>query len=368
MLRLSIFAFWGSFLMIYSNAYTQTLDEELGFMYVKAEYLYETNRYEEAVVQYNQVISKNPRYKDALLHRGWSKYNLAAYKGAMLDALQSIELKGITAQSAALLGKSQVLLNEIDVAINNLSAACALDDESAELREWRAEIYEKNGDLLKACIDYEEAMKLGSKTALVKAKNLCGINVPTTKAMPSKSQPNTPSPSNTNTSSTSNDANSDSDKEDSTHTDTSTPSTSNPGGIPANTVPVGGGLEKDSMMVDDSDPVVRDESIPIEDNTVNTLEIDDDVSIDIYGQELGLRKITETPSILILNDQNGTVMIHVCVDKSGTVTKAEFNPDFSTLSKKSIVSLAIRKAKEFIFAPGKYDAQCGVMVFKIKGS
>lgn len=372
MTRLTSFFTFIVLLLTSVFSYAQTLDEEVGFIYVKAEYLYETGRYEDAIVQFNQVITKNPKYKEALIHRGWSKYNLAAYKGAALDAIQFIDLNGITGNASALLGRSQAMLNDRDAAINSLSAAVALADENSEYREWRAELYEKKGDLIKACIDYEEAMKLGSKSAMVKAKSLCGVTASTNTNGPKRTVPVVPVPQNSNTSgtntSTPDNADSDEDTRAETTTSTNTNSNSESTKIPDNTVPVGGGISNDSMIIDDSEPVVRDEKIPLDDNTVKTIEIDDDLSIDIYGQELGLREIKETPNILILNDQNGTVMIHICVDKAGVVTKAEFNPDFSTLSKKSIVSLAIRKAKEFEFAPGKYDSQCGVMVFKVKGS
>jgi tetratricopeptide (TPR) repeat protein len=346
------------------------LDEELGFVYVKAEYLFETSRYEEAVAQYNQVIAKDPKYKNALLRRGWSKYYLAAYKGAKNDALQSIDLKGIEAPSAALLGRAVSMLNDSDAAIENLSAAISLDGDEPQYLEWRAAEYEKSGEKLKACKDYETAMNLGSKTAEGKANVLCGIT---------KSNPNTNNPRNNDTTSpptsTSTQGNtspttdnvekeeevlSDGQRE-GQNTNSTTP---NPDDTSLNT----GGGTRDSVMVDDSDPVIVDETIPKEDNTVNAFVVDEDLSIEISGQELGKRKIQETPSILILADETGTVTIHICVNKTGEVTKAEFNPTMSTIAKKSLVSLAIRKAKEFTFTNGKYDIQCGMMVFKIKGS
>ena len=40
----------------------------------------------------------------------------------------------------------------------------------------------------------------------------------------------------------------------------------------------------------------------------------------------------------------------------------------STIVQKSLVSLALRKAKEFEFAAGKYESQCGIIIFEVKGS
>lgn len=94
--------------------------------------------------------------------------------------------------------------------------------------------------------------------------------------------------------------------------------------------------------------------------------VDDDLNIQISGQELGLRKIKEVPSILILSDENGKVCINICVNKEGQVIKAEFNPTMSTIVQKSLVSLALRKAKEFEFATGKYESQCGIIIFEVK--
>jgi tetratricopeptide (TPR) repeat protein len=348
----------------------QVLDEELGFIYVKAEYLFETSRYEEAVTQYNQVITKDPKYKNALLRRGWCKYYLAGYKSAKMDAIQSIDIKGIEPASAALLGRSSAMLNDNDGAINSLSAAIALDNEEASYYEWRAEAYERDDEKLKACKDYESAMNLGSKAAEAKANGLCGISKHTSghpkKNTDTPTSPNTnPIPNTSNHGNTTNDNDIKEDEVLSDGTREDQPNTGNTGNT---STPNTGGIRDSVTIVDDSDPVVVDETIPKDDNTVNSFVIDEDLTIEISGQELGRRKISETPSILILADETGTVTIHICVNKAGEVTKAEFNPTMSTIAKKSLVSLAIRKAKEFTFSAGKYDIQCGVMVFKIKGS
>jgi tetratricopeptide (TPR) repeat protein len=344
------------FTLLIQGVSAQVLDEETGFIYVKAEYLYETGRYDEAISQYNQVITKDPKYKDALLHRGWAKYAMAAYKGAKMDAMQSIDLKGINADAAALLGRSFSAMQDENAAINSLTAAIALDNKNGQYYEWRAAIYEDDSQLLKACQDYEMAMNLGSASAEVKAKNLCGIK--------SKQRPVEVVQANTNPSSHNNDNNTNPNdlKEDEVLSDGKQDETNtNP---PVNNEP----NVDDVNVVDDSEPVVIDENVPKNDDSVNSFEVDEDLTIEISGQELGKRKIKEVPSILILADENGKVSINICVNKEGVVTTAEFNGTMSTIAKKSLVSLALRKAKEFEFAPGKYDSQCGIMVFKIKGS
>ena len=108
--------------------------------------------------------------------------------------------------------------------------------------------------------------------------------------------------------------------------------------------------------------------MPEEDNTPNEIEIDEDLILVIRGQGLGKRKILDQPNILILSDEDGVVSVDICVNKRGKVESAEFNSKLSTIAKKSLVSLAIRKSKDFWFEKNDYKEQCGVIMFKIKGS
>jgi tetratricopeptide (TPR) repeat protein len=352
--------FWYSLLISIcttSISQAQILDEETGFIYVKAEYLLETARYDEAVANYNKIITKDPAYKDALIHRGYAKYALGAFKGAKNDALQCIDLKGIQAESAGLLGKSCVAMNEKDAAVNSLTAAILLDNKNPAYLLLRASVYESSNQTLKACADYEAAMKLGSPEAEVKARNLCGVTRPqknTTDVVIS----NVPSQSTGNPET----------KQDQpvvTHTQPS--ATHQNDSTTVNIPPSSGNSDPGVQVVQDTQHKV-DEGKPSEDNTINQFVIDEDLSISVYGQELGHRKIKEVPSILILSDESGKVSVNICVNKDGVVYKAEFNATMSTIAQKSLVSLALRKAKEFEFEPNKYETQCGVMIFDIKGS
>jgi tetratricopeptide (TPR) repeat protein len=352
-----------------TSSFGQALDEETGFIYVKAEYLFETGRYEEAIVSYNQVISKDPKYKNALINRGHSKFQLGAYKGAKMDALQSIELVGITPEAAALLGRSSASMNEINAAINSLTAAITMDDMNFSFYELRASVYENDDQLLKACQDYEKAMNLGSAAAELKAKSLCGISKTNPSVPPSRNPSTQVINANTeNTSDHSDPQNTSSGQIDNQSSNSTNSNATSSELNNANSEGNVGSTNTDSVTIDDSEPMVVNDGLPKEDNFVNTFVIDEDLTIDIYGQELGRRKIKEIPSILILADENGKVTVNICVNKAGVVTKAEFNASMSTIAKKSLVSLALRKAKEFEFTKGEYDLQCGIMIFKIKGS
>ncbi|MBL0100302.1 MAG: tetratricopeptide repeat protein [Saprospiraceae bacterium] len=293
------------FLFIAQVVTAQVLDEETGFIYVKAEYLFETGRYDEAIAQYNTVISKDPKYKDALVHRGMSKYAMAAYKGAKMDAIQYIDLKGINGSSAALLGRSFAAMNDKNAAINSLTAAIALEDKNAQYYEWRADIYENNDMLLKACQDYEMAMNLGSQAAAIKAKNLCGISK--TKTKPNQ-VPDTDvtsggsNPPQGNTSPASQPSNPNELGEDEVLSSGTKEEETPPAGSASGQV-----VAKDSTIIDDSEPVV-DENLPKNDDTVNSFVIDEDLSIDVYGQELGKEKSTRYQAFLYSQMKTGKLL------------------------------------------------------------
>lgn len=340
-----------SFLIFLSfSLNAQDINQEIGFLYVKAEYLLETERFDEAVAAYNQVIEKDPKYKEALIHRAIAKYALGAYKGTKNDALKSIEIKGIESKSAAWLGRSFIALNEIDEGINSLSAAIAIDRQNSNYLFWRANAFENAGMKLKACQDFEAAGKLGNIEASNRAQYFCGV-----KQMPHEKIT----------------------KEDNIEINTKTQDdVAGEAVVNEEPLTMGERISEDTNIgfdsstpsqMDDND-IVNDENTPKNDFTVNRLVIDDDLVISITGQELGVRTIKEIPSILILSDEDAKIAIDICVNIKGEVTKAEFNGNLSSTAKKSMVSLAIRKAKEFEFNSGVYDLQCGVMTFDIKKS
>ena len=84
-----ILSFLALFLTVEISA--QELESELGFLYVKAEYLLDTDRYEEAIQEFNKIIEQDPAYKDALYKRASAKFAIAAFQGSKLDLLRSFE-------------------------------------------------------------------------------------------------------------------------------------------------------------------------------------------------------------------------------------------------------------------------------------
>lgn len=106
---------------------------------------------------------------------------------------------------------------------------------------------------------------------------------------------------------------------------------------------------------------------PEVDMSVNEIFIDEDLTLEIKNG-LGGRKILDQPNILILSDASGNVSVDICVNGNGKVTSAEFNKSESTISTQSLVSLAVRKSKEFWFKKSDSDNTCGTIVFKITGN
>jgi tetratricopeptide (TPR) repeat protein len=365
-------------------AKAQNLDEEVEFNYIKAKYLLDTERYEDAITAFTKIITEHKEYKDALLLRAQSKYAMAAYQGTKKDVLLYVSTKGLTGMAATLLGKADYRMGRTEAAINSLSVAILFNKEDAQIPEYLGNLYEDSDQMLKACENWQLASNMGSSKARIKAKSVCGssyteentriepqVTETNDKELPKAEQSEeTPeevrvmkdeSTSNGDHSDDSlgkatrdkvirnNDENKKDEQDDETTQD---PITEDDEGNP----------------IDDEPVVVEREKMPEEDNTPNEIEIDEDLTLVIRGQGLGKRKVLDQPNILILSDNDGIVSIDICVNKRGKVESAEFNSKLSTIAKKSLVSLAIRKSKDFWFEKNDFKEQCGVIMFKIKGS
>jgi tetratricopeptide (TPR) repeat protein len=336
---------------IFSRA--QTIEEEIGFKFVKAEYLFSTERFEDAIKELNEVIKQNSAYKNALLLRAETKYKLAAFKGAKMDAIEYINTNGVTARATAIIGKSDYAMGaQSNVVFNSVDAAIKLGDEDMKLYEIRAQIHHDQGRKFKACDDWTKAAQLGSTNAAIQAKKMCGSKVEV------NTGPSTPAPQAEPTTQN--------DNAEPTTTEVSNPEPSSDAGATDTTIVevVSGDIVKDSTATE----VAVDLRIPEEDNTKNTIVIDEELSLEIYGQGLGKRAIIERPNILILAEKDGVVTVEICVNDKGIVEYAEFVPNKSTLNQSSLVSLAIRKAKEFWFEDNDFPKQCGYISYVVKGS
>ena len=73
-------------------------------------------------------------------------------------------------------------------------------------------------------------------------------------------------------------------------------------------------------------------------NASQTIEIDDLLSITI-NDGLGDRVVESQPNIFMLSDQDGKVVIDLCVDSRGRVTEATFNRDLSNIYRLSLIHI-----------------------------
>lgn len=335
----------------------QSLDEETGFRYVKAEYLVSTQRFDDAIRELNEIIKIQPGFKEALILRGETKFTLAAYKGAKEDALQYIDIKGISLEAATLLGRSEYAMAKMPSALNSLTVAIALGSKDEKVYVERAQILLTNGKSDEACADWEKAIALGSTTAAINYTKYC-------KSKPSQVQ-NPPMTQATNPSST---------KE---TTQLVEPTSDEP--IDKVEKPESNTAQNESTASNNpvTQPIIEtpsktfsiDESkVPQEDNTPNDIVIDEELTLSILGQGLGNRRVLERPSILILSDTEGVMAVEICVNENGRVDYSEFQAAKSTIDTKSLVSLAVRKAKDFWFEKSDFPKQCGYIYFKIKSS
>lgn len=331
-------------LLIASNLSAQ-IEEEIGFRYMKAKYMIETERFEEAIDAFSSIINENASYEEALLYRAQAKYQMAAYASASEDVLNSFAYKGVNAKGLAILGKSQYKTRAYQAAANTLAVYARLENDATAL-EYLGTSYSEIGNKAKACEAWTRAAQYGSSTAALNTQKYCGnmvVSTPTSTTTQAPSTGSSPEPASTKKDGVIK-LNIPSTKKQTQGEDTRT-------SVPSTT---------------GNTRIETPSNLPPEDNKENVIKVDDELSLRIYGQGLGRRRITDQPNILIISDKDGLVAVDLCVNAKGQVISAEFNDGKSTIHKQHLISLALRKAKEFYFERAEYDQQCGVMIFDIK--
>ncbi len=344
------------------SGFSQDVEDEIEFVYIKAEYLLKTERYADAIKQFGEVIRKQPDYKDALVKRASAKYMLASYRGVKEDLINYIKMKGASMEATKLLAMTDYRQGNHEAAINSLNTLMACGSSDPELFFVRGECYLGMEAFEDACGNWQKAASMGYNKASLQANKYCKdivANVPNSGPRP---RPGAGTASGTTTS---------------TPSQTKpVPTTSNDGPItkpttkPIPTKP-GTGSTTGNTTGSQTVPQVEDEVVitkptqPI-DNSVNEIYVDEDLTL-LIRNGLGSRKLLQQPNILILADEGGTVSIDVVVNDRGRVDSAEFNASNSSLSTQSIISLAIRKAKEFWFEKSEWEETRGTIVFKISG-
>jgi len=366
-----------------TSLFAQNLEDEVEFLYIKSKYLYETDRHEDAVNAFNKVIQKDANHQDALVLRGASKFSLAAYQGAMKDFNKSIKERGVTKDVVGWIALTHYKMNNMDLAVNTLETALLVDPKNRTLWNLQGDIAQDNNERLKACDSWEKAAALGDTKADRKLEQNCGGSSKSKRDRISKTDF----------------------KKGNFNQEDANKSKKDDGILDDDEVISLGDREEDvisknrkdkdndtlvrkerddEMRSEMEDDIVDDEVLSLGDkvkagltidqkpdrdpNERAFIEIDEDLILEIYGEHLGNRKILDQPNILILAEEDGVVAVNICVGRAGSVKSAEYNDDLSTIKKQSLISLAIRKAKEFWFAKDRNKEACGVILYKIAGS
>ena len=333
-------------------SYGQDVEDEVGFLYIKADYLLETGRYSEAIKQYDQVIRMQTDYKEALLQRAKAKYAMASFRGVKDDVLNYIKNKGVNADALSMLAYADYRQGNYKAALNSLNTALACGSNDAELYFVRGECQLALDQFEDACGNWNKAAQMGFNKASLQVNKYCGDVVATKPNSGPRPRPGQGSAGETTQSKP---------------TQTS-PVPTKPSGSPKPTKP---GANDSGMGGSTGNPpaeeviVVEEPKQPF-DNSVNEIKVDDDLSL-IIRNGLGGRELIQQPNILILSDEGGTVAIDVVVNARGRISSAEVNTTASTLTTASIVSLATRKAKEFWFEKSDWPETEGTILFVISG-
>jgi len=84
------------------------------------------------------------------------------------------------------------------------------------------------------------------------------------------------------------------------------------------------------------------------------------------GDGLGDRGIVFEPTITDKSQKVGKVAIRLCVDKSGTVTKARFTQKGSTTTDTQLIQIAVINVKKYKFTKSEMPEQCGTITIDFK--
>lgn len=84
------------------------------------------------------------------------------------------------------------------------------------------------------------------------------------------------------------------------------------------------------------------------------------------GGGLGSRGLVSEPKIEESSQKTGIVIIKVCVNRSGSVTSAEYTQKGSTTNDASLIAIARRNALKFKFTQAEVSEQCGTITYDFK--
>lgn len=327
--------------LVSSQCFTQSLEDDVNVMFMKAKVLYDAERFDEAVRMYSQILSDNEDFAPAYLMRAKSKFELGAFKGTKQDIIEFITLHGVTKEVIKLMAQTEQQLGNQKAAMNYVTTAIELDPYDSELYLVKGYIHFIQKDKSEACELWSRSAKLGDRRAQALLEEHCAI-IMEMKEMREKEK--------------------------------QTKRTEEREKEPE----VEKEKETDDMVVDETEISEDVDKVPNEPkiqkpvlfekpdlDAIQEVEIDEELSV-VIGNGLGERKLDSNPDMFIVSDREGKVVINICVDEQGKVVDSSINKKLTTLFKTSLTSLALRKSKEFKFYPSFRDEQCGYLIYVIK--
>lgn len=84
------------------------------------------------------------------------------------------------------------------------------------------------------------------------------------------------------------------------------------------------------------------------------------------GNGLGDRGLLHAPDITDSSQRTGIVVVNICVNSQGKVTKANYTQKGSTTTDSHLIRLATESAKEYRFSQSKTAEQCGDITINFK--
>ncbi len=84
------------------------------------------------------------------------------------------------------------------------------------------------------------------------------------------------------------------------------------------------------------------------------------------GGGLGGRGVQNSPPVSDNSQNQGTVVVSLCVNADGQVTSAEYTQRGSTTANATLKKLAIDNAKKWRFTPSDIDKQCGTITYRFR--
>ena len=308
----------------------QDIEEDNMVLYIKANLLYDSGRYDEAVRMYNRILSKDDNYTNAYIMRAKTKYALGAYKGTKQDVLIYIERAGVNKELIRLMAETEFKLNNLLAADNYAKIALEMDAYDGDLYYLSGMIAAQDNRKNDACESFSMGSSLGHGRCSDMFNSSCYGYVIRSKGS----------------------------------------SSSSPAGEVASaldSVAVGTELSSESGDMPESNipEIASQEEPPVDLTAVQEIKIDDKLNL-VLTNGLGERYVEFKPNILIISSEDGHVAIDLCVNSDGKVISADFNKDRSTINRSSLTSLALRKTKEFIFIPSLRSEQCGTILYKVR--